>query len=91
MSHININCSDLEVSSEWYQRVLGVKPIAPRAEPPASSGEGFGFGAEYIIDGQFENERQGIEEDGHEKKHEYGADDGEAVGRMPGRIDDGPS
>lgn len=43
MSHININCSDLDGSSEWYQRVLGVTPIAPRAEPPPASGAGFGF------------------------------------------------
>lgn len=43
MSHVNINCSDLDASSEWYQRVLGVTPIAPRAEPPAASGAGFGF------------------------------------------------
>lgn len=43
LSHVNINCSDLDASSDWYQRVLGVEPIAPRAEPPRSSGEGFGF------------------------------------------------
>jgi len=43
MSHININCSDLDASSAWYQRVLGVEPIAPRAEPPAADGAGFGF------------------------------------------------
>jgi glyoxylase I family protein len=43
LSHININCSDLDRSSDWYQRVLGVVPVAPRAEPPPSPGEGFGF------------------------------------------------
>ena len=43
MSHININCSDLDHSSDWYQRVLGVEPIAPRAEPPPSPGDGFGI------------------------------------------------
>jgi catechol 2,3-dioxygenase-like lactoylglutathione lyase family enzyme len=43
MSHININCSDLDASSDWYQRVLGVAKIADRAEPPAASGAGFGF------------------------------------------------
>ncbi|MAG29272.1 MAG: hypothetical protein CL908_00065 [Deltaproteobacteria bacterium] len=43
MSHININCSDLDVSSAWYQHVLGVSPIAARAEPPPASGVGFGF------------------------------------------------
>lgn len=46
MSHININCSDLDASSDWYQRVLGVVPIAPRAEPPPASGAGFGFEGE---------------------------------------------
>jgi catechol 2,3-dioxygenase-like lactoylglutathione lyase family enzyme len=43
LSHININCSDLDRSSDWYQRVLGVSPIAGRAEPPPASGAGFGF------------------------------------------------
>ena len=43
MSHININCRDLDHSSPWYQRVLGVEPITGRAEPPAASGAGFGF------------------------------------------------
>jgi len=43
MSHININCRDLDVSTAWYQRVLGVAPIAARAEPPPASGAGFGF------------------------------------------------
>jgi catechol 2,3-dioxygenase-like lactoylglutathione lyase family enzyme len=43
MSHININCRDLDRSSQWYQRVLGVETIAPRAEPAAASGAGFGF------------------------------------------------
>ncbi len=43
MSHININCRDLDHSSQWYQSVLGVEPIMGRAEPPAASGAGFGF------------------------------------------------
>jgi catechol 2,3-dioxygenase-like lactoylglutathione lyase family enzyme len=43
LSHININCSDLDRSSDWYQRVLGVSKIAGRAEPPPASGAGFGF------------------------------------------------
>jgi catechol 2,3-dioxygenase-like lactoylglutathione lyase family enzyme len=46
MLHININCRDLDVSSAWYQRVLGVVPIAERAEPPAADGRGFGFSGE---------------------------------------------
>lgn len=43
LSHININCRDLDASSDWYQRVLGVAPIAGRAEPPPAPGAGFGF------------------------------------------------
>lgn len=43
LSHININCADLDRSSDWYQRVLGVAPIAARAEPPPADGAGFGF------------------------------------------------
>ena len=43
LSHININCRDLDHSSDWYQRVLGVAPIASRAEPPPAAGAGFGF------------------------------------------------
>jgi catechol 2,3-dioxygenase-like lactoylglutathione lyase family enzyme len=46
LSHVNINCSDLDLSSAWYQRVLGVTAIAPRAEPPPASGEGFGIEGE---------------------------------------------
>ncbi len=46
LSHININCSDLDRSSDWYRRVLGVEPIAPRAEPPPASGAGFGLEGE---------------------------------------------
>lgn len=43
LSHVNINCSDLDASSDWYQQVLGVTPIAERAEPPPQDGAGFGF------------------------------------------------
>jgi len=43
MLHINVNCSDLDASSAWYQRVLGLEAIATRAEPPSAGGEGFGF------------------------------------------------
>ena len=53
MSHININCSDLDASSEWYQRVLGVKPIAPRAEPPLASGAGFNLDGEVAYRADF--------------------------------------
>jgi len=43
MSHININCRNLDESAAWYQQVLGVKTAAPRAEPPPAQGAGFGF------------------------------------------------
>ena len=46
LSHININCRNLDQSSEWYQRVLGVSAIAARAEPPPAAGRGFGFAGE---------------------------------------------
>lgn len=46
LSHININCSDLDRSSDWYQHVLAVGPIAGRAEPPPASGAGFGLTGE---------------------------------------------
>ncbi len=32
LDHLVISVSDLKVSAEWYQRVLGVAPVAP-AEP----------------------------------------------------------
>ena len=41
--HVNLNCRDLDASSAWYRRVLGLVPIAERAEPPAADGAGFGF------------------------------------------------
>ncbi len=44
--HVNVNCRDLDVSSAWYQRVLGLTPITDRAEPPPAGGEGFGLRGE---------------------------------------------
>ncbi|HKK51468.1 MAG TPA: VOC family protein [Myxococcota bacterium] len=44
--HVNVNCRDLDASSAWYQRVLGVAPIAERAEPPPADGRGFGLEGE---------------------------------------------
>jgi catechol 2,3-dioxygenase-like lactoylglutathione lyase family enzyme len=46
MSHININCRDLDASSAWYERVLGVQRIADRAEPPLAPGRGFGWASD---------------------------------------------
>lgn len=40
--HANINCSELERSLEWYERVLGLEVIG-RSNPGPSPGEGFGF------------------------------------------------
>ena len=41
--HVNVNCRDLDASSEWYRRVLGLVRVAERAEPPPVDGAGFGF------------------------------------------------
>lgn len=41
--HVNVNCTDLNRSSEWYQQVLGLAPVAERASPGPCPGEGFGF------------------------------------------------
>lgn len=41
--HVNLNCRDLDRSSEWYQRVLGLEPLAERAAPPPADGRGFGL------------------------------------------------
>ena len=41
--HVNVNCSDLDRSSDWYQRVLGLKPLMNRADPGPGRGEGFGW------------------------------------------------
>ncbi len=43
MSHININCRNLDESAAWYQQALGVKAVGPRAEPPPANGSGFAF------------------------------------------------
>ncbi len=41
--HVNVNCSDLERSSDWYQRVLGLGRLMNRADPGPGPGEGFGW------------------------------------------------
>lgn len=43
MLHVNVNCSDLDAASGWYQRVLGLAKVAERAAPPPVDGAGFGF------------------------------------------------
>lgn len=44
--HVNLNCSDLDVASDWYQRIVGLAPIAERAEPPPADGRGLGLPGE---------------------------------------------
>jgi catechol 2,3-dioxygenase-like lactoylglutathione lyase family enzyme len=41
--HVNLNCRDLDVSSAWYRDVMGLVPIAPRAEPGPTPGAAFGY------------------------------------------------
>jgi catechol 2,3-dioxygenase-like lactoylglutathione lyase family enzyme len=41
--HVNVNCRDLDASEAWYRWVLGLTPVAPRAEPPPADGRGLGF------------------------------------------------
>lgn len=41
--HVNVNCRDLDRSSEWYQRVLGLVPLTARSEPGPTAGTGLGF------------------------------------------------
>ncbi len=41
--HVNVNCRDLDRSSEWYQRVLGLAPLTARSEPGPTDGVGLGF------------------------------------------------
>ena len=43
LSHVNINCQDLDRASDWYQRVLGLAPLMARAEPGPVAGAGFGW------------------------------------------------
>jgi catechol 2,3-dioxygenase-like lactoylglutathione lyase family enzyme len=42
MLHLNVNCRDLDRSSDWYQRVLGLERIG-HSEPGPVDGVGFGF------------------------------------------------
>ncbi|MBW2420233.1 MAG: VOC family protein [Deltaproteobacteria bacterium] len=42
MIHVNVNCSDLARSSEWYQRVLGLEVIG-HSSPGPVEGRGFGL------------------------------------------------
>lgn len=41
--HVNVNCRDLERSSDWYRRVLGLERLMPRVEPGPLDGGGLGL------------------------------------------------
>jgi catechol 2,3-dioxygenase-like lactoylglutathione lyase family enzyme len=45
LSHVNVNCRDLDRSSAWYREVLGLEPLLARSEPGAVDGSGLGLGA----------------------------------------------
>ena len=44
--HVNLNCADLESSSAWYRRVLGLERLMPRVEPGPVDGSGLGMAGE---------------------------------------------
>ncbi len=41
--HVNVNCRDLDRSSEWYREVLGLTPLLGRSQPGEVDGAGLGF------------------------------------------------
>jgi catechol 2,3-dioxygenase-like lactoylglutathione lyase family enzyme len=41
--HVNVNCRDLDRSSEWYREVLGLAPLLGRSQPGEVDGVGLGF------------------------------------------------
>jgi catechol 2,3-dioxygenase-like lactoylglutathione lyase family enzyme len=41
--HVNVNCSDLDRSTRFYQDVLGLAPLMARSQPGAVDGAGLGF------------------------------------------------
>jgi catechol 2,3-dioxygenase-like lactoylglutathione lyase family enzyme len=43
--HVNINCTDLEQTIEWYERVMGMQ-VRGRSQPGAVSGQGLGLAGE---------------------------------------------
>jgi catechol 2,3-dioxygenase-like lactoylglutathione lyase family enzyme len=50
--HVNVNCSDLSRSCEWYQRVLGLE-VRGGSRPGPVSGEAFGLPGEVEWDARF--------------------------------------
>jgi len=43
LMHVNVNCSDLDRSTRFYQEVLGLAPLMARSQPGAVDGRGLGF------------------------------------------------
>ena len=41
--HVNVNCRDLDRSSDWYREVLGLAPLLARSQPGPVDGTGLGF------------------------------------------------
>ena len=52
IAHVNVNCSDLARSAEWYERVLGLKPFGSSAPGPVP-GAAFGIEGEVEWDARF--------------------------------------
>jgi len=52
MMHVNVNCSDLARSSEWYRRVLGLAPIG-RSAPGPVDGTGFALSGKVEWNAEF--------------------------------------
>jgi catechol 2,3-dioxygenase-like lactoylglutathione lyase family enzyme len=52
ISHVNINCSDLERSRTFYENLLGVTPTS-RSTSPLQPGQGFGYDGQVAWDAYF--------------------------------------
>jgi catechol 2,3-dioxygenase-like lactoylglutathione lyase family enzyme len=52
IAHVNVNCSDIERSAEWYERVLGLKAFGSSSPGPVP-GAAFGIAGEVEWDARF--------------------------------------
>ncbi|NQZ96070.1 MAG: VOC family protein [Myxococcales bacterium] len=52
LAHVNVNCSDLSLSTEWYERVMGLE-VRGASKPGPVSGEAFGLAGEVEWDARF--------------------------------------
>jgi catechol 2,3-dioxygenase-like lactoylglutathione lyase family enzyme len=50
--HVNVNCSDIGRSCEWYERVLGLE-VRSSSSPGPVSGKAFGLGGDVEWDARF--------------------------------------